>query len=85
MPRSFEVKRFYVTEQCRGAGVADALMSGIGHLARSAGCSLLCFETGTRQPEAIHVALRHGYLRIMPYPPYADDPFALCFAKALKR
>jgi GNAT superfamily N-acetyltransferase len=78
---SYEVKRFYVVEKCRGTGVADGLMSSIGRLAESVGSRMLCFETGTRQPEAVHVALRHGYARIKPYPPYSDDPFALCFAK----
>lgn len=82
---SFEVKRLYVVRECRGTGVTDALMSAIEDLAGSIGAKLLCFETGTRQPEAAHVVLRRGYAHIRPYPPYPEDPFAICFAKPLVR
>lgn len=79
----YEVKRLFVIPEARGTGVADALMLSIESLAAKNGGKRLCFETGTRQPEAIHVVLRHGYTRIRPYPPYPDDPLALCFAKTV--
>ncbi len=77
------MKRLFVIPGTRGTGVADALLLSIESLAATNGCKKLCFETGTRQPEAIHVALRHGYIRIKPYPPYPGDPLALCFAKTI--
>jgi GNAT superfamily N-acetyltransferase len=82
---SFEVKRLYVVRKCRGTGVVDALMSAVEDLAGSIGAKLLCFETGTRQPEAARVVLRRGYAQIKPYPPYPEDPFAICYAKPLAR
>ena len=76
---TYEVKRLFVIPGARGSGAADALMISIESLASEIGAKLLCFETGTRQPEAIHVVLRHGYTPVKPYSPYYDDPFARCF------
>ena len=81
--RSYELKRMFVLPEARGTGAADALMISIETVALTVGAQLLCLETGLRQPEAIHVAHRHGYTHIAPYPPYLEDPFAQCFAKNL--
>ena len=81
----YEVKRlFVVIPEARGTGVTDVPDA----VHRISCCEerwqrTMYFETGTRQPEAIHVVLRHGYTRIRPYPPYPDDPLALCFAKTV--
>jgi putative acetyltransferase len=79
----YEVKRLFVVPEARGTGVVDALMQAIESVAVEKGGRRLRFETGERQPEAIHVALRHGYKRIKLYQPYTDDALAQCFAKTI--
>jgi putative acetyltransferase len=81
MGNAFELKRLFITPRARGSGAVDALMAAFEDLAITLGAERLCFETGPRQPEAIAVGHRHGYQRVDPYPPYCDDPFAICFAK----
>jgi putative acetyltransferase len=82
--RSYEVKRLFVIPEARGTGIVDALLISIEIIAITNGAQWLFFETGVRQPEAIHAVLRHGYCPINAYPPYHDDPFAQCFAKQLE-
>jgi putative acetyltransferase len=84
MGNAFELKRLFVVPFARGSGAVDALMTAFERLAITKGARHLCFETGVRQPEAIAVGHRHGYKRVDPYPPYCDDPFALCFAKVVR-
>jgi hypothetical protein len=80
---AYEVKRLFVIPEARSTGAVNVLMRAIESLAVSIDAKLLLFETGTRQPESISVAVRHGYRLIPPYPPYLDDPFAQCFAKKI--
>lgn len=82
MGNALELKRLFIIPSARGSGAVDALMTAFEMLAITLGAERLYFETGVRQPEAIAVGYRHGYQRVDPYPPYCDDPFALCFAKA---
>jgi len=81
----YELKRMFVAPQARGTGAADALMRFAETLAIHIGARMLCLETGARQPEAARLVERHGYVRIAPYPPYLDDPFARCYGKPVAR
>lgn len=79
----YEVKRLFVLPEARGTGAVDVLIAAVHVHAAGLGARLVRFETGTRQPEAISVALRHGYIPMEPYHPYVDDPFARCFVKVV--
>ena len=76
---AFELKRMFVMASSRRHGVGTALGVAALTYARRQGGSSMFLETGIRQPEAVRVYTRLGFQRIAPFPPYLDDPFALCF------
>lgn len=80
----WEVKRVIVLAEARGEGVGHGLMSHLEEIARDAGVTRLILQTGDRQPEAVRLYERLGYLPIPVYAPYdAVMPQSLCFAKSL--
>jgi GNAT superfamily N-acetyltransferase len=80
----WEVKRVIVLSAARGEGVGQGLMLQLEEIAREAGVTRLILQTGDRQPEAVRLYERLGYLPIPVYPPYdAVLPQSFCFAKAL--
>ena len=80
----WEVKRVIVLSEARGEGVGNGLMTQLEEIARAAGVKRLILQTGDRQPEAVRLYERLGYLPIPVYEPYASVmPQSLCFAKAL--
>lgn len=83
---ALEVKKLFVREAARGAGVARALMAAVDGEARSRGATTLLLETGIRQPDAITLYRSLGFRVVLPYAPYDRDPHgvALCFAKPLR-
>jgi putative acetyltransferase len=82
-PEFGELKRMYVSPQCRGQGVARRLMALLESKAAELGCSLLKLETGPFQPEALGLYERSGYERRGPYGKYADDPLSVFMQKRL--
>ncbi|MEO3785094.1 GNAT family N-acetyltransferase [Actinocorallia sp. B10E7] len=80
-----ELKRMYVTPEARGSGVSRALLDWVEQTARKDGATRVILQTGDRQPDAVRVYEREGYVRIPVYPPYADVPelMSICMAKAL--
>ncbi|MBV1855300.1 GNAT family N-acetyltransferase [Catellatospora tritici] len=78
-----ELKRMYVRPDQRGRGVAGLLMGQAEAVARRAGCTRFKLETGVRQPEAIAVYRRAGFVAIPNYPPYDTWELSVCFAKDL--
>lgn len=80
-----ELKRMYVTPEARGSGVSRALLDWVEQTARKAGAARVVLQTGDRQPDAVRVYEREGYVRIPVYPPYADVPglVSICMAKEL--
>lgn len=79
-----EIKRMYVQPACRGQGLAGALLHRLEQLAREQGQALMRLETGNRQPEALHVYERHGFVRRGPFGDYPDDPTSIFMEKALR-
>lgn len=80
----WEIKRVMVDAAHRGAGVAGRLMAAVESAAARRGAARVILQTGVRQPEAVALYTRLGYLRIPIYPPYTDTvPFSLCFEKPL--
>jgi GNAT superfamily N-acetyltransferase len=80
---SAEVKKLYVQDTARGAGVARALLAALEDDARARGLTRIILQTGTRQPEAISLYLATGYRVIEPFPPHRGSLVSLCFAKDL--
>lgn len=65
-----EVKRMYVREAARGDGIAQALLTHIEDVTRTAGVSILRLETGVRQPAAIRLYERFGFRPCAAFGPY---------------
>lgn len=78
-----ELKRMFVRPQCRGQGLAKAILSFLEGAAVQRGCMLLRLETGISQPEALSLYDRSGYLRRGPFDDYIDDPLSVFMEKRI--
>ncbi|WNS45694.1 GNAT family N-acetyltransferase [Paenibacillus sp. MMS20-IR301] len=78
-----ELKRFYVDPGTRKRGIADRMLLDLEARALAAGCGEIRLETGIKQPEAIALYVKHGYLPIDLFGPYVGDPDSLCYGKSL--
>lgn len=81
--RTGELKKVFVRNRARGLGLARTLLAEVEVEARARGLDRLVLHTGRRQPEAMTLYLSVGYRPILPFPPHAGDPLAMCFAKDL--
>ena len=78
-----EIKRMYVEPCARGRGVGKALIEALESTLLRCGIRLVRLETGVRQPEALFLYERCGYVRIPPFGDYPDDPLSVFFEKRL--
>ena len=78
-----ELKRFFVTSECRGAGVADALIAALVDYARDHHIDRLRLETGDKQLAAIAFYRRHGFAVIPRFGPYVNSATSVCMERAL--
>ena len=78
-----EIKRMYVEPNARGRGVGRALIEALESTLLRCGIRLVRLETGVRQPEALSLYERCGYVRIPPFGDYPDDPLSVFFEKRL--
>jgi putative acetyltransferase len=78
-----EIKRMFVIPEFRGRGVAGAVLAALQHSARDLGAHKLVLETGSRQPEAIALYRRAGFIEIPRFGEYVDSPLSLCMGKDL--
>jgi GNAT superfamily N-acetyltransferase len=83
LPGVGEVKRLYVDDSARRAGVAQALMSGLEARARERGLTRIVLETGNRQPEAVALYERLGYVVVDPYHPQGWNEVSIFMARGL--
>jgi len=79
-----EIKRMYVSPEARRRGLGGRILSVLEAEALRLGASRLVLETGERQPEAIAVYTRAGFVRIPCFGEYAEAPQSVCFGKALR-
>ena len=80
----FEVKRVFVAESHRRQNLAARLLAAVEERALALGITDLVLQTGLRQPEAIGLYEREGWVLIPPFGPYAGDAIiSRCFAKAI--
>jgi GNAT superfamily N-acetyltransferase len=78
-----ELKRMYVKPDYRGKGIAQEFLKRLENRASEMNYNSMILETGIKQPEAIRLYEKSGYVRISNYGPYADMPDSVCFRKAL--
>jgi putative acetyltransferase len=78
-----EVKRMYTRTTARGRRVAAHVLAALEDEARALGLGRLVLETGVRQPEAIRVYTRAGFVNIEAWGEYLDSPLSVCMGKDL--
>jgi len=78
-----ELKRFFVTREYRGIGVADALLDALFDYARAQGLDLVRLETGDKQHAAISFYRRRGFVAIPRFGPYLESATSVCMERGL--
>jgi putative acetyltransferase len=78
-----ELKRMYVAPAMRGRGVGRALLAALEAEARRLGVTRLVLETGPRQPDAIALYEREGFVHIEAFGEYKDHPLSVFMGKDL--
>jgi GNAT superfamily N-acetyltransferase len=78
-----ELKRMYVEPHARRRGIAALLLAELERTAATAGFRHLLLNSGDRQPEALALYERAGYLPAAGYGVYADAPGAVFLGKDL--
>lgn len=82
--QSMEVKRMYTLPEYRGKGVAKSILNELEKWAAELGYQKCILETGHRQPEAIALYKKSGYINVPNYGKYAGVENSVCFEKELK-
>ena len=78
-----ELKRFFVTREHRGTGVADALMAALLDFAAKHHVGVLRLETGDKQQAAVAFYRRHGFTEIPRFGPYLASETSVCMQREL--
>lgn len=78
-----EIKRVFVDEQYRGRGISKAIMFYLENHLVERRIRIARLETGIRQPEAIGLYQRLGYVERTPFGDYREDPLSVFMEKAL--
>ncbi|APG65784.1 MULTISPECIES: GNAT family N-acetyltransferase [Tenacibaculum] len=80
---SVEVKRMFVSEECRGKGVAQKILTELEIWANELGYKKCVLETGKRQIEAVQFYKKSGYKIIPNYGQYKGLENSICFEKTI--
>lgn len=78
-----EIKRMFTAPDKRGKGIASLILNALEQWALELGYQRTVLETGIRQPEAIALYLKRGYVAIPNYGQYEGLKDSLCFEKQL--
>jgi putative acetyltransferase len=78
-----ELKRFFVTPEYRGTGVADGVLAALLDYARARELHVIRLETGDKQRAAIAFYGRHGFVEIPPFGPYLASQTSVCMQRQL--
>jgi putative acetyltransferase len=82
-PASMEVKRMFTRPAYRGTGIAGQVLDELETWAGELSYTKCLLETGKRQPEAIRLYEKKGYIRIPNYGQYAGVENSCCFEKQI--
>jgi putative acetyltransferase len=80
---TMEVKRMFVPLKNRGQGIASVVLKELEQWATELGFKKCILETGEKQPEAIRLYTKNGYLIIPNYGQYTGVEASKCFEKKL--
>ena len=80
---TMEVKRMYTLPESRGKGIATRVLAELETWASELLYKKCVLETGKRQPEAIELYRKNGYILIPNYGQYTGIENSVCFEKEL--
>ena len=80
---SVEIKRMFVKPEYRGQKIAASILQELENWAIELNISGTVLETGIKQPEAIHLYRKSGYIVVENYGPYKGLPESICMQKNL--
>jgi GNAT superfamily N-acetyltransferase len=80
---STELKRFFVHQDYRNQGIAEAILLELEFKARNQGYKCIKLEAGEAQPEALNFYRKHGYYPIDRFGKYAECASSVCYEKQL--
>lgn len=78
-----EIKRMYTDPLNRGLGLASKILNELEEWAKESNYKKCVLETGIKQPEAIALYEKRGYLKIPNYGQYAGVETSVCYEKLL--
>jgi putative acetyltransferase len=81
--RSVEIKRMFVRPEHRGQKIAASILKELENWAIELNIYGTVLETGIKQPEAIHLYRKSGYIVVENYGPYKGLPESVCMQKHL--
>lgn len=84
-PQIMEVKRMYTVPAHRGKGIAGKVLKELETWAAELSYTKCVLETGKKQPEAIQLYQKSGYLVIPNYGQYAGVENSVCFEKEMNQ
>lgn len=82
---AMEIKRMFVSPAYRNKGIGSKILSELEEWASELSCNKCVLETGKRQPDAIALYKKNGYLPISNYGQYRGVENSVCFEKKLNR
>ena len=82
-PGVAEIKRMFVQEQQRGKNIGGQILNELEQWAAAEGYHSCILETALKQPEAIRVYERGGYIHIPNYGQYIGVEISLCMKKEI--
>ncbi|OIN59395.1 GNAT family N-acetyltransferase [Arsenicibacter rosenii] len=78
-----EIKRMFVKPEARGNGLAMTMLKALEEWAAEEQFTVARLETGNKQPEAVGLYQKAGYIRTANYPPYVGFETSICMEKPL--
>ncbi len=78
-----EIKRMYVLPNKRGQGIASQILLALEQWATALNYKKCLLETGKKQPEAIALYNKNGYVIVPNFGQYENVENSVCFEKIL--
>lgn len=83
--KTAEIKRMFVHSDFRGKGIAALILKELESWATEMNYSGCILETGTKQPEAIRLYKKSGYLTTPNYGQYENMENSVCMKKTISK
>lgn len=80
---TLEIKRMYTLQKSRGKGYSSIVLKELEQWAKKMNFTQCILETGKKQPEAISLYKKFGYVQTDNYEPYIGIENSFCFKKRL--